>query len=120
MSLPIAPDALTGSSAEWYAYGRALAEHVLALPAQAELVRPNLPPLRVAQRQWEVGVPVGKIHEVAAQTATLSGDGRPVWSHWCDCVGPGADPVYFERYGRAGMLSHGWACPECRGLVQTG
>lgn len=56
-------------------------------------------------------------------TATLTGDGR--WAltrQWCSCT-PGPDAgtwVRYERYTARGREAHGYVCPGCRHLVQSG
>lgn len=41
---------------------------------------------------------------------------------WCTC--PGSDNadawVRYEKYTAAGRVGHGWACPGCGGITQTG
>jgi hypothetical protein len=41
---------------------------------------------------------------------------------WCRCTpGPDADTwVRYEKHTAAGRVGHGWACPTCGGITQTG
>lgn len=52
----------------------------------------------------------------------LSSDGRTIATdRWCACdLEPGADWTRYERWGLAGRLAHGFICPDCRHLVQSG
>jgi len=53
----------------------------------------------------------------------LTADGRNVDTRsWCQCTPqPGWDRwVRYERWTPEGRKAHGWACPGCRHLVQSG
>jgi hypothetical protein len=55
------------------------------------------------------------------QTATLTSDGRGARRDmWCECGTPGARWVRYEAYTAAGQDAHGFICPDCRGITQTG
>lgn len=58
-----------------------------------------------------------------ANCVRLSADGRQViTARWCECP-PDAlrsESVYYERHTPEGRVAHGWACPVCRQIVQTG
>ena len=54
--------------------------------------------------------------------ATLSADGRGLTARWCQCK-PEPMPetwVRYERYTTEGRAAHGYVCPTCRHITQTG
>lgn len=59
-----------------------------------------------------------------AETITLTGDGGPYVEGWHRCDYRGADGeipgVRVQRYSARGVEFHGWLCPGCRQLIQTG
>ncbi len=92
--------------------------------------------LTVAQTGWtreagdraDAAAETGSTAWVAAlgayERVTLTSDGRPVETGtWCRCQ-PEPDPagwVRYERWTAAGNQdAHGFACPSCRHLVQSG
>lgn len=56
-------------------------------------------------------------------TATLTFDGRlAATRNWCGCT-PEPDAgawIRYERYSARGREAHGYVCPTCRRLVQSG
>ena len=55
--------------------------------------------------------------------ATLTSDGGAAdrW-HWCECEPFPAGETYvrYEHWSERGMERHGYVCPDCRRLTQTG
>jgi hypothetical protein len=55
--------------------------------------------------------------------ATLTGDGHAAdrW-HWCECepFPAGGTWVMYQHWSERGMERHGFVCPDCRRLTQTG
>lgn len=58
----------------------------------------------------------------AAVTATIVSTGTHVdTTGWCHCpVGSSAEWIHYERWSTRGLEAHGYCCPECRRLTQTG
>lgn len=111
-------------AAEWAARTQALTTEVMALPMGGEWAAPGVPSLTVSGRSFG-RVPETTVLDGTAvpETVMLTGDGRTVWtSTWCRCAAAAlmVDAVYFELWTAQGRASHGWACPGCRHVVQTG
>lgn len=57
------------------------------------------------------------------EQATVTADGQAVQvDDWCTCPigGTSLGWVRFERWTTAGRVSHGYVCPGCRRITQTG
>ena len=70
--------------------------------------------------QWSPAV------TVAVNTGTqvlLTADGGPRNPGWCEntyrCKAA-RDWVFYERFTAEGRVAHGWLCPTCRRLIQSG
>jgi len=58
------------------------------------------------------------------EDATLTADGgyvaRDLWCRCGDTASPAGNWVRYEAFTADGMAAHGFACPHCRCLTQTG
>jgi hypothetical protein len=125
----------------WYPCAQWLAKQILAVQELGtEVDTLGGGTLMVASRVW----PLGDADEVCAQAraehrrgttftdfeamlgdpeqVTLSADGRPTQPGWCRCRPRPAGErwVRYERWSARGREAHGYVCPTCRRLTQTG
>lgn len=80
---------------------------------------PDRPDLAALLREWDMDA----FHAAAGpyDHVTLTEDGRPAWvSRWCLCGTGQGTSVRYERWATAGRVAHGYVCPACRYLTQTG
>jgi hypothetical protein len=103
-------------AADWAARARENAEKVLTAEIGTEVVRFGTPSLIVAARVWD-----GRYIHISPSEVIASSDGLNVSRTWCDCIALSEDDwQYYERWTARGCEAHGWACPDCRGIVQFG
>lgn len=117
---------------EWVPLHVHRARQILAAPLNQAIETPD-GPLTKSHGTWsaEASQRADAAGEVASDEwwaalgphseATLTGDGRGVvTTGWCT-DNPSADTwVRYERYSDRGREAHGFVCPDCRRLVQTG
>lgn len=141
ITLPANQPHVEASRAAWAEHARVLASLVAGADLRDSVEQLMTPTLIVAKREWSpgIGAAVAALIEARgldencsdvwrelcgpATTTELSEDGRYFESgRWCACdeerAGEGA--VYVERWTTNGRTFHGWVCPSCRGLQQTG
>lgn len=141
ITLPGNQPHIDASRAAWAEHARILAALVAGADLQDSVEQLLTPTLVVTKREWAPGIgdAVQALIEARgldatdpqvwrelcgpAMTTELSEDGRYFESRrWCSCdeerAGEGA--VYVERWTAVGRVFHGWVCPSCRRLTQTG
>lgn len=97
--------------ADHEARSRENAAQVLAAEVGTEVVCFGTPSMSVAARL------IGP----EPKSVILSSDGYSVSNDWCCCLTVIEDDwQYYERWSARGRVGHGWACPDCRGILQVG
>lgn len=117
---------------EWVPLHVYRARQILAAPLNQVIETPD-GPLTKSHGTWsaEASQRADAAGEVASDEwwaelgphseATLTGDGRGVvTTGWCTENPPADTWVRYERYSDRGREAHGFVCPDCRRLVQTG
>jgi hypothetical protein len=77
--------------------------------------------LKVVARSWPAGTDVDAViaNTIAAESASLSSDGRTWLSEW-HTGAESADAAYVERWTADGRVFHGWVDAQSRKIVQAG
>lgn len=108
---------------------RELAAAILALP-----LRTRLGDMVLVSAGWsketgekadaiaEPGTPEWIASLGAHEHATMTADGRgAIRDAWCLCGGQAGEPeVPYEAWTADGRIAHGYVCPACRKVAQTG
>lgn len=103
--------------ADHEACSRENAAQVLAAEVGTEVVCFGTPSMLVASRVWSDVCGPG----VSPSQVVLSSDGFNVDVDWCHCLTVIEDDwQYYERWSARGRVGHGWACSDCRGILQVG
>lgn len=127
-------DIQPGSEGPWLPIHVHRAQLILAAPLGAIIDTPNGPLIKAyggwsaeaaarADSAAEPGSPKWLSLLGTHERASLVSDGRGcIPETWCSCqAGPdSATWVRYERYTAEGRAAHGYLCPTCRRLVQSG